>query len=196
MLKRMKIWQKLTLMVVLMVVPIGTLAYLFVKSQNQRVDATRSELSGLEYLKPVRTLLEHASQHRAALHIVLNGNESRSAELEPLRAKIDADLQAVESAEQNYGAGLQTGASLTAVRTQWDTLKKQIPSLSVDDNLEAHNKFIEAILDHVQLVGDRSQLMTDSQLDTAYLARAMVSGLLRNAESVGQLFAHATGSVW
>jgi twitching motility protein PilJ len=59
--------------------------------------------------------------------------------------------------------------------------------------MESHNRLIALVLEHIQLVGDKSQLLVDFQLDTAYLSRSLVSGLVRNAESVGQLFAYSSG---
>jgi methyl-accepting chemotaxis protein len=193
MLKNLKIWQKLALIVVMMSVPVGTLAYLFVLSQNQRVSATRAELAGLEYITPLRGLLEHLSQHRAAQHVVLNGNAGRASELEPLRAKIEADFLAAEAAEQKVGGSFGTRQSLDNVRANWNSLKTTLPSINASESLETHTRLIGLVLEHVQLVGDKSQLLVDFQLDTAYLSRSLVSGLVRNAESVGQLFAYSAG---
>jgi methyl-accepting chemotaxis protein len=193
MLNSFKIWQKLTLIVLLMSVPIGTLAYLFVRSQNQRVASTRAEMAGLEYVNPLRGLLEHVSQHRAAQHVVLNGNSSRAPELEPLRAKIEADVQAVEAAESKFGGPLYTRQSWDGVKTSWSALKDKFGSTSAAESMEAHNRLIGMVLDHIQLVGDKSELLTDSQLDTAYLSRSLISNLVRNAEAVGQLFAYSAG---
>jgi methyl-accepting chemotaxis protein len=67
--------------------------------------------------------------------------------------------------------------------------------LSARESLEAHNRTIAMTLDHAQLVGDKSQLTTDSQLDTSYLSRTLVTGLLRNSETVGQLFTLSAGTL-
>ena len=191
----LKIWQKLTLIVLLMGVPIGTLAYLFLLSQNQRVAATRSELAGLEYIVPLRQMLEHVSQHRVAQHVTLNGNSSRAQDLRTLREKIEADLQAVEAAERKTAASWDTRAGWDATRAQWVALKEKLPAISAAESLESHNRLILALLDHIQLVGDKSQLLIDFQLDTSYLARSLVTGLVRNAESVGQLVAYSAGAM-
>src|SRR5688572_11169014 len=191
----LKIWQKLTLIVLLMGVPIGTLAYLFLLSQNQRVAATRSELAGLEYIVPLRQMLEHVSQHRVAQHVTLSGNSSRAQEIRTLREKIEADLQAVEAAERKTAASWDTRPAWDATRAQWVALKEKLPAISAAESLESHNRLILALLDHIQLVGDKSQLLIDFQLDTSYLARSLVTGLVRNAESVGQLVAYSAGAM-
>jgi methyl-accepting chemotaxis protein len=193
MFKHFRIWHKLTLIVVMMSVPVATLAYLFLLSQNQRIEATRGELSGAQYLAPLRGLLERLSQHRAAHYMALSGSAAGAGELDALRARIDADVQAVEAAERKLGGGWSTRPSWDAAAAAWSALKEKLPAMTAADSIEAHNQLIGLLLDHAQLVGDRSKLMTDLELDTSYLARTLVAGLLRNADSVGQLFAYSSG---
>jgi len=58
-LNRFKIWQKLALLITALGVPIALLAYLLVAEKNVAIDFASQEMRGVEYLKPVRQLLQN-----------------------------------------------------------------------------------------------------------------------------------------
>ncbi|HPT27647.1 MAG TPA: hypothetical protein PLZ95_14600, partial [Bryobacteraceae bacterium] len=66
MIRNMKIWQKLVLAGALAVIPVVMLAVLFLQSRNEQIARTQAELAGLEYVTPMRQLLERLPQHRSA----------------------------------------------------------------------------------------------------------------------------------
>ena len=64
MLKNLKIWQKLSLIVVAFSIPIGVLLHYLVTEQNIILDFAKNELDGTQYLRPVRKLFADICEHR------------------------------------------------------------------------------------------------------------------------------------
>ncbi|MBM3810372.1 MAG: methyl-accepting chemotaxis protein [Acidimicrobiia bacterium] len=177
----------------LMGVPVVALVYLFVQSQNRQIDTTKNELAGLEYLQQVRNLLQNVPHHRAAAAAVIGGDNSWREELEKLRSQIDLNVKAVEEVEKKYGVAWRTGESWLRIKNEWNAVREGALNLDARTSMEAHNKVMTDLLGHVQLVGERSQLRTDFELATFYLADSLVNTLGWSSEHVGQLLALGTG---
>src|SRR5690606_34966913 len=92
---KLKIGHKLGAIVLLMGIPIVTLVYLFIDSQNRQIAATQNELAGVEYLTAMRDLLELLPNYRAASAAAANGDAKARQEVERLQPEIDARMAAV-----------------------------------------------------------------------------------------------------
>jgi methyl-accepting chemotaxis protein len=190
---RLKIWHKLSLIAVVMAIPVVALIDLFVQAQYRQIHATNNELAGLEYLTQVRNMLENVPLHRAAAQAALNGNESFRTELAELQGRIEQNIKAVGEVEQKFGPGWRTTESWVHVKNLWTAAKDDSVNGNPAQNSRLHNTLMESLLGHVQLVGERSQLRTDFEISTFYLADSLVNSIGSASESVGQLFALGAG---
>jgi methyl-accepting chemotaxis protein len=190
---KLRIWHKLSLIALLMGVPVVALVYLFVQAQNRQIDATRNELAGLEYLTQVRNLLENVPHHRAAAAAALGGDLQSREELDALRGRIDLNIKAMEEVERKYGLRWMTMESSLRIKNSWTAIRAGVLSLDAKTSLEIHNKMMNDLLAHMQLIGERSQLRTDFELSTFYLADSLVNTLGWSSENVGQLLALGAG---
>ncbi len=186
---KFKIWHKLSLIALLMGVPVVALVFLFVQSQNRQIHATKNELAGLEYLTQVRSLLENVPHHRAAAAAALGGDEQSKAELAALQTKIEENLKSAGAVESKYGVAWSTTESWTQIKKDWASIRESGQGLDAKTSMEQHNKMMADLLGHVQLVGERSQLRTDFELNTFYLADSLINTLGWSSENVGQLLA-------
>lgn len=75
-LSRLKIWQKLALLVAALGVPIVLLTYLLVAEKDLAINFARQEILGVKYLQPARALLQHLAEHRGMSSAYLNGDAS------------------------------------------------------------------------------------------------------------------------
>ena len=94
MLKRLKIWQKFTLIAVAFSIPIVVLTYFLILEQGKQIAFTSAERDGSDYLRPLRKLVVDVSAHRDLANGVLAGGESLKADLDKKAAEIDADFKA------------------------------------------------------------------------------------------------------
>src|SRR6266702_10776 len=95
MLRRLKIWQKFTLIAVAFSLPIVVLAYSLILETNKTVDFTRAELDGTQYLRPLRKLAVDVAAHRDLASAVLAGDASFKADLDRRAEMIEADFKQI-----------------------------------------------------------------------------------------------------
>ena len=96
-LRDLKIGQKLALVVLVMALPVACLVWLFIDARNVQIEAAQREIQGVEYLKPLRTLVELLPKHRAAANAYLSGDSDGQAEMLLLQPENDAVMPRVES---------------------------------------------------------------------------------------------------
>lgn len=193
MLGSLKIWQKLLLAGLLAAIPVGTLLYLFLQGQNEQIARTEAEREGLEYVLPLRALLERVPQHRAAASALLNGDTSVLPLLEKTRAQIGEAVEAVDRVDARMGRRLGTTQSWEAIRAAWNELRESYARLKADDSYQRHTQLIAQIIQHIRLVGDKTGLTTDPELDTFYLVDSLLQQIPWTVEYLGQLASHGSG---
>src|SRR5262245_5660542 len=103
MLKRLKIWQKLLLIVLVMATAIPVIFYLIQTRDEATIDFGQAERYGDEYLVPTKSLFMHALQVRDVADSILQGGISAQDEITKLRQPIEADLNALASVHQRVG---------------------------------------------------------------------------------------------
>jgi methyl-accepting chemotaxis protein len=193
MLRNLKIWQKLILVSVLGALPVVTLIYLYVSSRNEQIARTQTELSALKYIVPLRALLEHVPQHRTMANALLYGDVSLRDTRLNLEAQIESDVTAVDAVDQQLGESLGTRSSWDTIKIRWRDLKGRVLTLSVAESYSRHTQLINDILAHIQVIGEKSGLRTDPELDTFYLADAILVQMSYTSEYLGQLSSYGTG---
>jgi methyl-accepting chemotaxis protein len=191
-LNKMKLVQKLVLMVVALMVPTAYLLYLLVEEKDISINMARQEITGTEYLKPVYSLLAHVMEHRGMTALQRGGDTGVSASLEEKRQAINADLQLVAAAEALHGRDMKTSEQWASVRTGWENLKDQGQNLTQEESFKRHTALLSDITALITQIGDASSLILDQELDGSYLATAMVSKMPPLLESVEALRERAT----
>jgi hypothetical protein len=102
MLKRLKIWQKFTLIAVAFSIPIVVLSYFLLVETEKTIDFTRAEVDGAEYLRSLRKLVVDVQTHRDFAAALLAGDASYKAELDKKAEEVEADFKALEIVEARY----------------------------------------------------------------------------------------------
>ena len=193
MLGSLKIWQKLLLAGLLAAIPVGTLLYLFLQTQNEQIARTASEREGLEYVLSLRQMLERVPYHRAAATALLNGDTAVQPIIERTEAQIAEAIEAVNKVDARMGRRLGTTQSWEAVRASWNDLRENYARLKSDDSFQRHTQLIGQIIQHIRLVGDKTGLTTDPELDTYYLVDSMLQQIPWTVEYLGQLASYGSG---
>ncbi|MBX7219524.1 MAG: HAMP domain-containing protein [Blastocatellia bacterium] len=192
-LRDLKIWQKLTLIIVATGLLLPVVGYLVVSDRYTRVAAARRELQGVAYLKPLKLFIEHLPQHRGTANGFLNGNTALKDRLTALGDKLDQDVKAIEAADLRLGAELGTTSKFTDIKEKWRVLKSQTPTLAPKESFDRHTALIAETNDFIALIGDVSGLILDPERDTYYAAFLVTSSIPNTAESLGQLRGYGNG---
>jgi methyl-accepting chemotaxis protein len=172
-LNKMKLWQKLVLMVAVLMVPTVYLVTLLIEEKNISINNTRKELAGVEYLKPVYNMLLHVMEHRGMVYLQSGGDTG--SRLEEKQQQINADLEQIAAVDALHGQTLNTREYVTAVRNGWQDLKDQAQGLSQEENFARHTELINDIAALITRVNDTANLFLDPDLDSSYLIDVTVT---------------------
>lgn len=156
------------------------LAGAFVHAEYQDIEFTQRERRGVGLIRPGLAALAAAQSWRRAL---LAGEDTA-----PSVAHVDASLNTLS---HDAGAtALNTSAAVQELKQQWDSLKTERVAASLrsrQKQIERINAWIGLQLDHLALIGDRSNLLLDPELESYYLMDAAVVRLPALSERLEQV---------
>ena len=174
-LNRMKLWQKLALMVAVLLLPTVYLVTLLIEEKNISINFTEKEIAGIEYLKPVYSLLLHVMEHRGLIYLQSSDDSNFTNRLEEKQQVINADLERVATVDLTHGQNLKTSEQLAAVRIGWQNLRDQAQGLTHEESFARHTVLINDIAALITRVNDTSNLFLDPELDSSYLIDVTVT---------------------
>jgi methyl-accepting chemotaxis protein len=183
-LRDLKIGQKLALVVLVMALPVACLVWLFIDARNVQIEATQREIQGIEYLKPLRTLVELLPKHRAAANAYLSGESDAQVEMLRLQPEIDDVIPRVESVERAYGAEFGTSAHWERFKEDWRDLESTVDSLTPIESFQRHSRLISGLTTLIRTIGDQAGLVLDPELDTHFLMDTVLSRLPQAIDTV------------
>lgn len=182
----LRYWQKFVLITILFTIPVSFALYSFISEINERITSTEKEISGTHYIAPVFPLLQDVQQHRGMASLYLRGDESLLPLLAEKEKKIEEDFALVNAKDQEFGTELGTVDTLNALQRKWTLLERNYLQLSSKESAQQHTELISDILAFIHLIGDRSNLTLDPDLDSFYLMNTVVNTLPSLAENIGQ----------
>lgn len=185
--KNMPIWMKLGTITLLMSIPIVSLLYFFLSTRQEAIVFAQKELTGVEYLKPLKNLFEHLPQHRGLVAASLAGQGEQKERLASMQNAIETDLKTLDGVDQRLGKTLETTDKLQGLAKGWQELKRQAFDLKAAESLERHTRLVAEVRALIQHVGDKSNLILDPDLDSYYVMDAVVNRVPDIMEQVGTL---------
>ncbi|MBM3760314.1 MAG: methyl-accepting chemotaxis protein [Acidobacteria bacterium] len=162
-LNHLKIWRKLALVSALLAVPVFALLYVFVDGQYKRIEHTRLELDGLEYVSTLR----------AAAAQLPTGAQARG--------NAEAAIAKVDDADGRLSGKLGVTGRWPSIRKTWTESRQNLDAVALNSQLN----------DLVEAVGEKSNLRADEKRDVFALADTvlnhgpLVSEALAGLRSVG-----------
>src|SRR5262245_9262594 len=115
-LKNLKVWQKLTLMGAVMMIPFAVITYdLFYTVDTLGAQFARKEMRGVEYYAPLQNLLKQAQVHRDLAYGALNGDAAAKERLTGVEAAIEQAIQSVDETDQRLNSTLGTAKKWAAL---------------------------------------------------------------------------------
>ncbi len=186
-LNKMKLWQKLALMVAVLMIPTVYLVTLLIEEKNISINSSQKEMAGIEYLQPVYSLLLHVMEHRGIVYLQLSGDTGSNTRLEEKQQAINADLERIAAVETIHGKNLNTSEHLAAVKSGWRNLKDQTQGLAREESFVRHTALINDIAALITQVNDTSNLVLDPELDSSYLINVTVTKMPSLLETMDTL---------
>jgi methyl-accepting chemotaxis protein len=186
MLKRLRIWQKFTLIALAFSIPIIVLAYFLLVETNKVINFSAAEMDGTEYSRPLRKLVLDVSAHRDLASAVLAGDASWKADLDKKAEEIEADFKSLEAVDSRFSWQFGLSDQLKAVHSAWQTLKTGAPAMKLEQSFDEHTRFIRTLLQFSYRLGNASNLILDPDVDSYYSVDAIVFKLPKLSEEISR----------
>jgi methyl-accepting chemotaxis protein len=168
-LSRLKLWQKLAVLVVAMAVPSALLGIFYLGGANAQVALAQDEIEGARYMQAVGAVLAEAANHRSRLFAVLTGDSAGRDEVSSSETEMQRHMEDVDASDAKVGAKFKVSEAWQSIKSDWDRLKSEGAKLSPDEAVARHN----SLIDHIQKLGEavaaRSGLNVDPSPETAVL---------------------------
>lgn len=181
-LRNMRVWKKITMIMILMGIPLAIAIYGFVSKALEDVNFNQKERLGAAYLVATSPLLSQLPLHRDAAQEARFNVEEASAKLAQLTAEVDATFQAAAAKDAELGAALGSTERMRKLQAGWNQLKA-----SSDVDSEKYNALMDELIALIKHVGDTSNLTLDPELDTYYLMILAVSDFPEAVEDLSRL---------
>jgi diguanylate cyclase (GGDEF)-like protein len=181
---RLSYLQKLTLIGLLFLLPIGLTLYLLISDLNEQIETVQLELKGTEYNSSIRHFIEDIQLHRGLANIVLNKDTVFTEALKQKNALITRDIKAVNLVESKFNLSWQTGSNWAEIQAAWLKLQAKQDQLEPEDSFFLHTDIIKQSLALVTNVSGYSNL----KLDTNYniYVDSLLLKLPEMLETIGQ----------
>jgi methyl-accepting chemotaxis protein len=157
---------------------------------NRDIESARSELAGLQMLKPMNLMVQNMQQHRGLSSGVLNGNEAMK---DKRAAKEKEAAEALAATDAALSPGLRETAAWKSIRQDWEAIRAQGLSWTAPENIKRHSVMIGNVLQFMADVADDTQLMLDPVMDTYYSMDTVVTKMPAMLEQLGVTRARGTG---
>lgn len=178
--------KKMLLISIAFITPLVITSYFLVSEEMVAINFAEKELTGLEYILPVKQLIQHFPEHRGMTNAYLSGNESFKAKILAKRKQLAEDIQLIDEVDQRFGVQLGTTAQWGKIKSAWGRLEAEAFTGSAKEIFAQHTALIAEVLDLVKLASDNSNLTLDPALDSNYIGTAIVNLLPQVVENLGQ----------
>lgn len=178
--------QKFLLISLLFVLPLIVVLTLLLGTLNEDIRSARKELDGIQYLRPLRTVLQATIEQQFLAERYLNGEPDAEPVLIMKNAELKASLGALSEVDAVLGKNLQTSVQYASLQNQAERLHAQLLLRLVADSNAAHARFISTIRTLMQRVGDTAGLVLDANIDASYLTDVVLLEVPENQDLLAQ----------
>lgn len=183
----MRIPWKLSLIVLIMVVPTIFGTYTVWQTDTRVIEDVALELQAAEYLGAIQPLFEHVPQHRGTAAGLLGGDLTAEPRLQASAAKVNEALEGLQAVDLRLGATLGTSAELAAIVQTWRELSGQVRDLEPADSFQQHTELIEDVIAMMQTVALNGRLIGDPAAESSILVGVLINELPIINEHLGRL---------
>ena len=184
---RLKYPQKFLLISFVFAVPLIIVISQYLVNVEYDIRFNSKEQLGLRYNAPLVDLLALVERHAALASATRSGATGLNENIQALQGDIAAQIEIVDAVDAELGGVLDTSASWSAVKQNWQTLQISVPSLGAADSIEQHIALTGQILALITESGNNSNLILDPDIDSYYLMNSVITTLPQTIEYFSQL---------
>jgi diguanylate cyclase (GGDEF)-like protein/PAS domain S-box-containing protein len=174
---RPRVWHRLAIIGLAFTLPLVTSTYLLMMNNGQRIDFSRNEQRGLDYLTPLTALLIDVTADKTVDRLAAAG-QATAGQVHATQAKVEADFVALSAADARDGADLRTtdahlnNSVLPATLAKnWRTWESGPHDPGTDDAFQS--LMVSNLRTLISYVGVTSNLVLDPELSPYHIADAL-----------------------
>ncbi|HEV7715442.1 MAG TPA: hypothetical protein VGO53_07590, partial [Steroidobacteraceae bacterium] len=166
---RLKLWQKLAVLVAALLIPTALASAFYIRTVGDAIEVTREELAGARYVQPLGAVLAELLNHLGSVHALLSGDTARQGAVARSASQIDSLIAAMDRVDAELNPQFATSAQWQAFKEDWAKLASQTGSLTLQENLDRHDRVIAEIFELNMKVWMDSTLSLDPEATAYYL---------------------------
>lgn len=165
-------WQKMTALVVALLIPLAFLAYLQTRTEFSKIATLDVELEGLEYVTALQKFALQVAEHAELAQVVAYGETERRKALRETAQAADTAAAGVEVHVEGFGEAYGTAQGWLEIKRGWNALREQTGELKVEESIRRHKELERQVLDQIYRVNDKARLFLTSDPKHYYLVVA------------------------
>jgi methyl-accepting chemotaxis protein len=185
---------KQAVIVGLLLVPLVAITALFVSDEATRLAEARAKSAGLQYIHPLEEITSGLSAHQAAATAIALGDASAANDLRAAQAHVDEEFAELPKLAAELGSDFGTSSEVRELQADWDALKRDSRSLSLEQTLERHEKLIGHAGDINDAAVTAARLTLTDRLDLYLLTDIVVDEILSAERALGSAVAALTAA--
>lgn len=185
---RLKFTQKFLLISSLFALPLGLTTYYFVHGINADIRLASNERKGLTYVHILSPLIEHLQILRGTAYDegISKSFYIQHAQLASLQ--IATDIRAVDTINGSLGKSFDTETSWQNWKSSWIQFQDEAPNLTRQKYFDRCSDLIAGIGTLMTHIGEGSDLVLDSSIDSTNLIKISLDNLPLIADLFGQMY--------
>ncbi len=180
---------KLALITALLGIPSVVLVGILTVQQNQAIGVAAQERKGIEFLLPIRAVLQNIQKHRGSANGLLSGDATFQALVDSSSQSTDDALDQLQIVDDRLGLEIQTSKLIKKLKTDWKAIENQVKNrnISANESFKIHTDLIQGtIFSLINQVGNESGIVLDPMADTYYLGNIVINILPDFTDNLGQ----------
>lgn len=192
-LNHLKLGAKLGAVGLIFMIPILFLLYSMVTEKHNDIAFSQKELSGVEYIVPLQSMISNVASHRGLTNGYLNGNEEFKNELPAAKNKVSKVITLIDKKDARLGSQLKTTNQWQQVKQEWQLILNPGEKLANSDVFGLHTKLIKSISRLISHIGVTSNLVLDPSIESNYLLEVIVEKMPLMTNQMGVLRGKSSG---
>lgn len=157
---------------------------------SQGVEAQRNVVN---YIQPLRELVEYIAVTRGTTHGYLSGNEGFKDKVLAMRSKASESFKSLQAIDAQYGQGLGLSQTINGLNQNWQTINNTAFESQKDLVFKQYTTLIAEVIETFDTLARQGGLNQNTQASTDYLVNILVDTLPNQVEALGQLRGKGAG---
>lgn len=183
---RFRFRTKFSIIMVVFLIPMLVYGYLLSSELRRTIALAELERQGVEYIKPLRQLVEHVAQHRGMTNVFLNGDASFASKINAKARQVNEDFTALKEVDDRFGEVFATARQVVGLLDKWQRLASGARSMPASESFSSHSALIAELIDYTTVIANVARMSSDPQPDTNALVEVLVESIPIVVESMGQ----------